>query len=87
MTLPELLNLTIKTGGGDAVLFDKPVSVSLTAYSKPVNVVGLCPLGRSEVLALDDGGNYLTLDRAGGEVLDRLGESVKNIFMVGLNGE
>ena len=87
MTLPELLTLTIKTGGGDAVLFDKAVSVSLTAYSKPVNVVGLCPLGRSEVLALDDGGNYLTLDRAGGEVLDRLGESVKNIFMVGLNGE
>ena len=87
MTLPELLTLTIKTGGGDAVLFDKAVSVSLTAYSKPVNVVGLCPLGRSEVLALDDGGNYLTLDRAGGEVLERLGESVKNIFMVGLNGE
>ena len=87
MTITELLTLTIKTGGGDAVLFDKPVSVSLTAYSKPVNVVGLCPLGRSEVLALDDGGNYLTLDRAGGEVLDRLGESVKNIFMVGLNGE
>ena len=79
MTLPELLTLTIKTGGGDAVLFDKAVSVSLTAYSKPVNVVGLCPLGRSEVLALDDGGNYLTLDRAGGEVLDRLGESVNNL--------
>jgi len=87
MTLTELLTITIKTGGGDAVLFDNPVSVSLTAHSKPVNVVGLCPLGRSEVLALDDGGNYLTLDRAGGEVLDRLGESVKNIFMVGLNGE
>ena len=79
MTIPELLTLTIKTGGGDAVLFDKAVSVSLTAYSKPVNVVGLCPLGRSEVLALDDGGNYLTLDRAGGEVLDRLGESVNNL--------
>jgi len=79
MTLPELLTLTIKTGGGDAVLFDKAVSVSLTAYSKPVNVVGLCPLGRSEVLALDDGGNYLTLDRAGGEVLGRLGESVNNL--------
>lgn len=87
MTITELLTLTIKTGGGDAVLFSNPVSVSLTAHSKPVNVVGLCPLGRSELMAIDDGGNYLTLDRAGGEVLDRLGESVKNIFMVGLNGE
>ena len=76
MTLPELLTLTIKTGGGDAVLFDKAVSVSLTAYSKPVNVVGLCPLGRSEVLALDDDGNYLTLDRAGGDVLERLGNQI-----------
>lgn len=79
MTLPELLTLTIKTGGGDAVLFDSLVSVSLTAYSKPVNVAGLCPLGRSEVLALDDDGNYLTLDRAGGEVLERLGDSVNNL--------
>ena len=79
MTLPELLTLTIKTGGGDAVLFDKAVSVSLTAYSKPVNVVGLCPLGRSEVLALDDGGNYLTLDRAGGEVLDKLSNELIEI--------
>jgi hypothetical protein len=79
MTLPELLTLTIKTGGGDAVLFDKPVSVSLTAYSKPVNVVGLCPLGRSELMAIDDDGNYLTLDRAGGDALGRLGEGVKNL--------
>lgn len=79
MTLPELLTLTIKTGGGDAVLFDKAASVSLTAYSKPVNVVGLCPLGRSEVLALDDGGNYLTLDRAGGEVLDKLSNELIEI--------
>lgn len=79
MTLPELLTLTIKTGGGDAVLFDSPVSVSLTAYSKPVNVVGLCPLGRSEVLALDDGGNYLSLDRAGGEALERLGNQVSSL--------
>lgn len=76
MTLPELLTLTIKTGGGDAVLFDQPVSVSLTAHSKPVNVVGLCPLGRSEVLALDDGGNYLTLDRAGWEVLGMIGKAI-----------
>jgi len=76
MTLPELLTLTIKTGGGDAVLFSNPVSVSLTAHSKPVNVVGLCPLGRSEVLALDDDGNYLTLDRAGGDVLERLGNQI-----------
>mgnify|MGYP006935496060 FL=1 len=79
MTLPELLTLAIKTGGGDAVLFDKAASVSLTAYSKPVNVVGLCPLGRSEVLALDDGGNYLTLDRAGGEVLDKLSNELIEI--------
>ena len=76
MTLPELLTLTIKTGGGDAVLFSNPVSVSLPAHSKPVNVVGLCPLGRSEVLALDDDGNYLTLDRAGGDVLERLGNQI-----------
>ena len=76
MTIAELLTLAIKTGGGDAVLFSNPVSVSLTAHSKPVNVVGLCPLGRSEVLALDDDGNYLTLDRAGGDVLERLGNQI-----------
>lgn len=79
MTLPELLTLTIKTGGGDAVLFDSPVSVSLTAHSKPVNVVGLCPLGRKELMAIDDSGDYKWLDRAGGEVLDRLGDSVNNL--------
>lgn len=76
MTLHELLTLTIKTGGGDAVLFDKAISVSLTAYSKPVNVVGLCPLGRSELMAIDDDGNYLTLDRAGWEVLGMIGKAI-----------
>ncbi len=76
MTLTELLTITIKTGGGDAVLFDNPVSVSLTAHSKPVNVVGLCPLGRSELMAIDDNGNYLTLDRAGGEALGMIGKAI-----------
>lgn len=76
MTLHELLTLTIKTGGGDAVLFNQPVSVSLTAYSKPVNIVGLCPLGRSELMAIDDTGDYKRLDRAGGEALGVIGKQI-----------
>jgi hypothetical protein len=73
MTPNDLLSHVVKSGGGDAVFFSKPVTASLTKYSQPVVIVALVPMGKRDLLALDNNGNYIEVtDRAGAGVIEEL---------------